>query len=198
MIERGLLKPQSSFQEEARRLRNRFDASSARIAVYDEVQRLDEVAERAATTHVLDKAKSKLNPPLTKLDGNRDDIRYLITETTAMIQTKGNENAVEDHGPQLTRRQQRLLNRVTKRSLSLAERQEAKDAFELSRYLQQEECTRLQRIRAAKIVAQKKNRPNRAKLWINLPSKGSSLFGGVKYSNVRVFQGGLPGLGKRR
>ena len=29
-------------------------------------------------------------------------------------------------------------------------------------------------------------------------SSGSSMFGGVKYATVRVFSGGLPGLGKRR
>lgn len=67
-----------------------------------------------------------------------------------------------------------------------------------SRYLQgllkKREATK----RLNREAAKKKNRPKRTKFWISLPSKGSSMFGGVKYSYVRVWQGGPPGLGKRR
>lgn len=36
------------------------------------------------------------------------------------------------------------------------------------------------------------------RLGTSSSSGGSSMFGGVKYTTVRVFSGGLPGLGKRR
>lgn len=50
----------------------------------------------------------------------------------------------------------------------------------------------------AHAIARKKRRSPEGKFRISLPSKGSSMFGGVKFSHVRVFSGGLPGLGKRR
>lgn len=47
-------------------------------------------------------------------------------------------------------------------------------------------------------AAKKKRHSPKGKIRITLPSKGSSMFGGVKFAVVRVFSGGLPGLGKRR
>lgn len=47
-------------------------------------------------------------------------------------------------------------------------------------------------------AAKKKRHSTKGIIRISLPSKGSSMFGGVKFAVVRVFSGGLPGLGKRR
>lgn len=47
-------------------------------------------------------------------------------------------------------------------------------------------------------AAKKMRHSPKGKIRISLPSKGSSMFGGVKFAVVRVFSGGLPSLGKRR
>lgn len=57
--------------------------------------------------------------------------------------------------------------------------------------------TKKQKRTALRQAEKSKKRNN--KFRVVLPSgPGSSMFGGIKYSTVRVFSGGLPGLGKRK
>lgn len=56
--------------------------------------------------------------------------------------------------------------------------------------------TKKQKRAALKQAAKSKRRSNNFRVVLS-SGPGSSMFGGVKYSTIRICSGGLPGLGKR-
>ena len=206
MIRKGLLKPQTSFLKDARKLLDRFDASSARIAKLDNVLKLEIDAERDAARKADEVADRKLEkaatyyPHMLIQNGNHKDVSNAnFTKPVATTQATGIRKPVNNYDLPITKKQKSILRRIAQKNLSLEERKKSQEAFDLSRYLQEKEHNRLQRIQAAKITLQKNKKKKKEKrVWINDPNKSSSMFGGVKYSYVRVFQGGLPGLGKSK
>lgn len=190
MIAKGLLKPQKMFHDRAVELGRRYETASARLVEYDAKRK---ATQEADLTNVV---KPKPTHQPSQWADNQDGNRAEFVNVAHTIQSTGIRRDGKALGLPLTKREQRLLNRLAQTNLSPEERQKAQRAFDHSRH-SQESLKKREAERAAQ-AAKKKNRPKHAKLWISLPSKGSSMFGGVKYSYVSIWQGGLPGLGKRK
>lgn len=102
-------------------------------------------------------------------------------------------------GLPLTKRQKALLERLATFKLTLEDREKVQRSFNASRQLQESQWKKAEKKRQSKIAAAASQKKKlKVKLWLSEPSRGSSMFGGVKYSHVSVWQGGLPGLGKRK
>jgi hypothetical protein len=193
MIATGLLKPQNTLHDKAVELERRYEPASTRLAEHDAKRKAAQEADLKKAA----KPKTAFQSSKRAKKRNRDGSRVPLVNSPVTVRTTASRKDVEAPALPLTKREQRLLKRITQKNLSPEERQKAQRAFDHSRYLQELLKKREATNRLNRQAAKKKNRPKRAKFWISLPSKGSSMFGGVKYSYVHVCQGGLPGLGKR-
>jgi hypothetical protein len=189
MISLGLLRPQSVFQDNAVELERGYEAASTRLAEYD--------AKRKAAREAELKKVAKPKPPSLRSQwaNNRDGTPVDLVSVAVKTDTTEMRRNVEAPALPLTRREQRLLNRIAQKNLSPEERQKAQRAFDHSRHLQEllnkrAATKRLNReAEQAAQAAKGKKRPKQGKLWISLPSKCyvppySSLFV-PSYSGVR-------------
>jgi hypothetical protein len=186
-------------------LEHRYLAGVSRLREYDAMRKADRDAGRAIEQN---ERLAQLRKPHLPLESVGQPPAVGGKEN-GMIGPKGQARHTpaliphwteyfDDRGLLLTRKERSILNRLTHGLLSTAERQKLERAFDQSRYLQALQQKRVEAKRARREAEMKKTRAKRGKVQISQPSRGSSLFGGVKYSHICVFQGGLPGLGKSR
>lgn len=202
MIAKGLIQPREEFRKKATELERKYDEATARLAIYDkERARTNKEADLAkATATVAPKAVelgATKKVPTRQIKLAKVSIEWQIEAIRQEIETK---TSLLTLNLPLTRREKLLLRRIAGGRLTYEEREKTQRSFSSSRKQQEALWKKSEAKRLARKVldaSSKRKRP-RSKLWISLPSKGSSMFGGVKYSHVSVWQGGLPSLGKRK
>lgn len=183
MIAKGLIQPQESFREKATVLERRYEAAS---------ERLKNQRESANPNRAPDPGKVVKSPFKLRLESIRKETEAKVAPLAFNLP--------------LTKKQESLLQSLTSGKLTHEEREKVQREYNANRQRQELHWKKSEKKRQAKLLtaasvaaaASKKRKSLKGKLWIVEPSKGSSLFGGVKYSYVSVWQGGLPGLGKRK
>jgi len=176
MIAKGLIQPQEAFREKATLLESRYGAASVRL-------KNQQKNVKAAGESV--PAKVVKVPLKLKVESIRKETEAKVAPLT--------------FGLPLTKRQKALLERLARFKLTLEDREKVQRSYNASRQLQESQWKKAEKKRQSKIAAAASQKKKlKVKLWLSEPSRGSSMFGGVKYSHVSVWQGGLPGLGKRK
>jgi hypothetical protein len=194
MIAKGLIQPQEAFRERASVLERRHEEASVRLANHRENERVNKESDtgRVTSTPMPAKRKPTRHAKLVQvpIELKIEDIRKETEAKTRPLTL----------GLPLTQREKLLLRRLASGNLTHEEREKAQRSYNASRQLQESLWKKAEKKRLARKASEASNKKKRLKnkMWISLPSKGSSMFGGVKYSFVSVWQGGLPGLGKRK
>ncbi len=202
LIAKRVVKPQNLLYDRAIQLAHRNEATLAEyntaLAEYNTALVEYNIKRRAAQEAALKKeAKPKLASQPLNGENNRDGNLVNQRNVAGTSSKIGIREDVEAPVLPFTKRERQLLNRLNQKNLSPEERQKILRTFDQSRHLQELQQKRAETKRLNREANAAKKKKNR--LWIVEPSAGgSSMFGGVKYSYVYVWQGGLPGLGKRR